>query len=291
MPAPEIELQLLARFTRSLAAPWQNAATPKRELVTAQTGAEGQLATRSLTPDGGPAARSITLGTPTVGPLRLVHRHIIASSTARGRGERSAHRHAPHHWQRCRSCGSRQRRQYCRASMETCCKRAGARPIMHGEVNCRRLQPDSLVQNATQRLDTLDSSTVVQTPRPARDASTGLATKGSYSWWASCTDFVSTPEFTPILIKQRDGAVAKGQVGLQRILQALRPSRGLRTVLVRISGCSGSSLGKRRQKTGHAPMMEFGTTLVVIDLVRSTVRLAVRQRSQSTCKSLATPVS
>jgi hypothetical protein len=28
VPAPEIELQLLARFTRSLAALWQNAATP-----------------------------------------------------------------------------------------------------------------------------------------------------------------------------------------------------------------------------------------------------------------------
>src|SRR5262245_28155489 len=34
-PAPEIELQLVARFTRSLAALWQNAATPERELVTA----------------------------------------------------------------------------------------------------------------------------------------------------------------------------------------------------------------------------------------------------------------
>jgi hypothetical protein len=28
VPAPEIELRLLARFTRSLAALWQNAATP-----------------------------------------------------------------------------------------------------------------------------------------------------------------------------------------------------------------------------------------------------------------------
>jgi len=35
VPAPEIELQLLARFTHSLAALWQNAATPERELVTA----------------------------------------------------------------------------------------------------------------------------------------------------------------------------------------------------------------------------------------------------------------
>jgi hypothetical protein len=35
VPAPEIELQLLARFTRSLAALWQNAATPERELATA----------------------------------------------------------------------------------------------------------------------------------------------------------------------------------------------------------------------------------------------------------------
>jgi hypothetical protein len=33
VPAPEIELQLLARFTRSLAAQWQNAATPERELA------------------------------------------------------------------------------------------------------------------------------------------------------------------------------------------------------------------------------------------------------------------
>jgi CheY-like chemotaxis protein len=35
VPAPEVELQLLARFTRSLAALWQNAATPERELATA----------------------------------------------------------------------------------------------------------------------------------------------------------------------------------------------------------------------------------------------------------------
>lgn len=35
VPAPEIELQLLARFTRSLAALWQNAATPEKELVSA----------------------------------------------------------------------------------------------------------------------------------------------------------------------------------------------------------------------------------------------------------------
>src|SRR6202011_1952432 len=38
VPAPEIELQLLARFTRSLAALWQNAATAERELVTALDG-------------------------------------------------------------------------------------------------------------------------------------------------------------------------------------------------------------------------------------------------------------
>jgi CheY-like chemotaxis protein len=35
VPAPDIELQLLARFTRSLASLWQNAATPGRELITA----------------------------------------------------------------------------------------------------------------------------------------------------------------------------------------------------------------------------------------------------------------
>jgi len=35
VPAPEIELQLLTRFTRSFAALWQNAATLERELVTA----------------------------------------------------------------------------------------------------------------------------------------------------------------------------------------------------------------------------------------------------------------
>jgi CheY-like chemotaxis protein len=35
VPAPAIELQLLARFTRSLAALWQHAATPGRELVSA----------------------------------------------------------------------------------------------------------------------------------------------------------------------------------------------------------------------------------------------------------------
>jgi CheY-like chemotaxis protein len=35
VPAPHIELQLLAQFTRSLAALWQNAATPERELVSA----------------------------------------------------------------------------------------------------------------------------------------------------------------------------------------------------------------------------------------------------------------
>jgi hypothetical protein len=35
VPAPEIELQLLARFTRSIAALWHNAATPERELVSA----------------------------------------------------------------------------------------------------------------------------------------------------------------------------------------------------------------------------------------------------------------
>src|SRR5712671_6143587 len=35
----------------------------------------------------------------------------------------------------------------------------------------------------------------------------------------SCTDFVTTPEFTPILIRQRDDAAAKGQVGRQRTAQ------------------------------------------------------------------------
>jgi CheY-like chemotaxis protein len=35
VPAPEIELQLLSRFTRSFAALWQHAATPERELVSA----------------------------------------------------------------------------------------------------------------------------------------------------------------------------------------------------------------------------------------------------------------
>ena len=35
VPAPEIELQLLARFTRPLAALWQHTATPQRELATA----------------------------------------------------------------------------------------------------------------------------------------------------------------------------------------------------------------------------------------------------------------
>jgi len=35
VPAPHIELQLLAQFTRSLAALWQNAAPPERELVSA----------------------------------------------------------------------------------------------------------------------------------------------------------------------------------------------------------------------------------------------------------------
>ena len=37
VPAPDIELQLLSRFTRSLAALWQHAtATPERELVSAR---------------------------------------------------------------------------------------------------------------------------------------------------------------------------------------------------------------------------------------------------------------
>lgn len=37
----------------------------------------------------------------------------------------------------------------------------------------------------------------------------------------SCTYFVTTPEFTPILMKQRDDAAAKGQVGRQRIFDGL----------------------------------------------------------------------
>jgi site-specific recombinase XerD len=37
----------------------------------------------------------------------------------------------------------------------------------------------------------------------------------------SCTYFVTTPEFTPILLKQRDDAAAKGQVGRQRIFDGL----------------------------------------------------------------------
>jgi hypothetical protein len=37
----------------------------------------------------------------------------------------------------------------------------------------------------------------------------------------SCTYFVTTPEFTPILIRQRDDAAAKGQVGRQRIFDGL----------------------------------------------------------------------
>lgn len=37
----------------------------------------------------------------------------------------------------------------------------------------------------------------------------------------SCTYFVTTPEFTPILIKQREDAAAKGQVGRQRIFDGL----------------------------------------------------------------------
>ena len=37
----------------------------------------------------------------------------------------------------------------------------------------------------------------------------------------SCTYFVTTSEFTPILIKQRDDAAAKGQVGRQRIFDGL----------------------------------------------------------------------
>jgi hypothetical protein len=35
VPAADIELQLLSRFTRSLAALWPNAATPERVLVSA----------------------------------------------------------------------------------------------------------------------------------------------------------------------------------------------------------------------------------------------------------------
>lgn len=37
----------------------------------------------------------------------------------------------------------------------------------------------------------------------------------------SCTYFFTTPEFTPILMKQRDDAAAKGQVGRQRIFDGL----------------------------------------------------------------------
>jgi len=37
----------------------------------------------------------------------------------------------------------------------------------------------------------------------------------------SCCYFVTTPEFTPILLKQRDDAAAKGQVGRQRIFEGL----------------------------------------------------------------------
>jgi hypothetical protein len=37
VPAPEIELQLLARFTRSLAALWQNAAPPSGSWSTPET--------------------------------------------------------------------------------------------------------------------------------------------------------------------------------------------------------------------------------------------------------------
>jgi integrase len=37
----------------------------------------------------------------------------------------------------------------------------------------------------------------------------------------SCCYFVTTPEFTPILLKQRDDAAAKGQVGRQRIFDGL----------------------------------------------------------------------
>jgi site-specific recombinase XerD len=37
----------------------------------------------------------------------------------------------------------------------------------------------------------------------------------------SCTFFVTTPEFTPILIRQRDDAAAKGQVGRQRVFDGL----------------------------------------------------------------------
>ncbi len=37
----------------------------------------------------------------------------------------------------------------------------------------------------------------------------------------SCSFFVTTPEFTPILQRQRDDAAAKGQVGRQRIFDGL----------------------------------------------------------------------
>jgi integrase len=37
----------------------------------------------------------------------------------------------------------------------------------------------------------------------------------------SCSFFVTTPEFAPILLRQRDDAAAKGQVGRQRLFEAL----------------------------------------------------------------------
>jgi hypothetical protein len=37
----------------------------------------------------------------------------------------------------------------------------------------------------------------------------------------SCTDFVTTPEFAPLLLKQRDDAAAKGRVGRQRVFDGL----------------------------------------------------------------------
>jgi hypothetical protein len=44
----------------------------------------------------------------------------------------------------------------------------------------------------------------------------------------SCTYFVTTPEFAPILQRQRDDAVQKGQVGRQRVFDGLlaRPPGG-----------------------------------------------------------------
>ena len=40
----------------------------------------------------------------------------------------------------------------------------------------------------------------------------------------SCTYFVTTPEFAPILQRQRDDAAQKGQVGRQRVFDGLLAS-------------------------------------------------------------------